>query len=76
VGDVPRQALDAYMACINQARHISLSSMRAHYREQAQKTPFGNLDWDKGFMHFRYMNVSLKAENILFVCLMDSACAH
>ncbi|KAF5829122.1 TRAPP II complex [Dunaliella salina] len=57
VGDVPRHAMDAYMGCINQYRHIPLSSMRAHYRESAPKTPFGNLDWEKGFMHFRFLHL-------------------
>jgi hypothetical protein len=58
VGDIPRYALDAYMGCISLSRHIAHSSMRAHYQEPTQKTPFGNLDWDKGFMHMRYLQVS------------------
>jgi len=61
VGDVPRHAMDAYMGCINQCRHIALSNMRAHYHEPIQKTPFGNLDWDKGYMHFRFLHVRRQA---------------
>ncbi len=55
VGPIPREVLDGYVDVISRFKHVSLSASRSFYQDPPTKTPFQYLDWNNGYMHFRFL---------------------